>query len=396
MSPNSTSPASGRSCHFGSSDETVYWSHEPFETFRHRVVDLCRTVLGQESPTLERLKGGSWNRVIGLLLPEGEYILRIPRYERGRMCYDVAPLQLLRQHPAIPAPTLITFDLSRENALGRSYMIQGWIPGQLLLYKYPGLPHRAKCAIARDLGRVYATMHGIRNSAAGRLMWKEDALRLEPLNPAQEEIPLSGDNGRAGESTVELILEVLRSKRERAIAADDERRLMTLEIEFLERLTRVAREMEQAGIWDTAYTYCLCHRDLEPRNILVGEQGITGILDWDGALFAPLVLSCRPPMWLWAWREDGPEDERLAGELPPTLEAQEVKRRFEEAAGPIYAQFAYHPGYRLARELIRWMVDGTTSTEDIREVDRFHEEWAALEGRLTPKGGTDVGSLNDA
>lgn len=43
-----------------------------------------------------------------------------------------------------------------------------------------------------------------------------------------------------------------------------------------------------------------------------GKQGITGILDWDSALFAPLVLSCRPPMWLWAW-SDGPEDERLAG-----------------------------------------------------------------------------------
>lgn len=91
------------------------------------MVKLCRTVLGQESPTLERLKGGSFNRVIRLLLLEGEkkgeYILRIPRYERGQMCYDVAPLQLLQQYPAIPAPTLITFDPSRENARGRSYMI---------------------------------------------------------------------------------------------------------------------------------------------------------------------------------------------------------------------------------------------------------------------------------
>jgi aminoglycoside phosphotransferase (APT) family kinase protein len=92
---------------------------------------------------------------------------------------------------------------------------------------------------------------------------------------------------------------------------------MTYKIELFEKLTTVAREMEQAGVWDTAYSFCLCHRDLEPRSILVGEQGITGILDWDSALFGPLLLSCRPPMWFWAWCEDGPEDDRLAGELPP-------------------------------------------------------------------------------
>lgn len=154
-SPTSTSPASERSCHFGSSDETVYWSHEPFDTFQHRVVDLCRTVLSQENPTLERLKGGSWNLVIGILLPGGErYILRIHRYERGQMCYDIAPSLLLRQHPAIPAPTLIMSDISQENALGRSYMIQGWIPGQPLLYTYPGLPQWVKCAITQNNVRV--------------------------------------------------------------------------------------------------------------------------------------------------------------------------------------------------------------------------------------------------
>lgn len=311
------------------------------------------------------------------------------------MCYDVAPLLLLRLNTVIPVPPLIRFDPSRENVLGRSYMIQGRMPGQLLLHTYPGLPHQAKCVVAQDLGRVYATMHGIRNRAAGRPIWKKDALYLEPLNHSREVIPLSGDHDRAGESTGELILQVLCSKLEQAIAADDENRLMLLDIEFLERLIPVAKEMEQAGLWDTAYTYCLCHRDLEPRNILVGEhlQGITGILDWDGALLAPLVMSCRPPMWLWAWCEDGPENELLAGELPPTLQACEVKRLFEEAAGPIYAHFAYHPGYRLARELIRWMVDGISSTEDMRQVDRFHEEWAARKGWLTPKKGT---ALDDA
>jgi len=168
MSPNSTSPTSEQSCHLGSSNKTWCYRQEPFETFQHQVVDLCRSVLGQETTTLERLKGGSFNRVYHVLLPEGEYILRIPRYERDQVCYNVAPLQLLRQHPAIPAPTLITFDPRQENVLGRTYIIHTWIAGKLLRYEYPGLPHRVKCTIARDLGRVYAIMHGIRSSVAGR------------------------------------------------------------------------------------------------------------------------------------------------------------------------------------------------------------------------------------
>lgn len=64
---------------------------------------------------------------------------------------------------------------------------------------------------------------------------------------------------------------MLRLKLESAIAANDEIQTMILDIEFLERLIIVAREMEQAWIWDID-TYCLCHRDLEPRNILVGNK----------------------------------------------------------------------------------------------------------------------------
>lgn len=75
-------------------------------------------------------------------------------------------------------------------------------------------------------------------------------------------------------------------------------------------------------------------------------------------------------MWLWAWCEDGPEDDRLAGELPPPLppDAQGLKRLFDDAAGPIYTQFAYKPQYRLARQ---WMLDEICTTEDFDEFSVF-------------------------
>lgn len=172
MSPNSTTPASQpsrRSSRRSVTTSTVYYEHEPFETFQHRVVDLCNTVLDKGSPTVERLRGGGFNRVIGLLLPECYYILRIPRSQDASISHDIAPLELLRHYPGIPAPTIIIFDISRDNALGEPYMIQERIPGLPLLSEYPGLPHKAKCAVARNLGRVFSIMHGLRNCAAGRL-----------------------------------------------------------------------------------------------------------------------------------------------------------------------------------------------------------------------------------
>lgn len=376
MSPDSTSAASQRS------SSTVLYSHEPLETYQHRVVDLCLAVLDKGSPTVERLQGGGFNRIIGLRLPGCDYILRVPRYDDASMSHDVGPLELLRHHPGIPAPIPIMFDICQDNALGEPYMIQERISGKPLVYDYPILPHETKCAIARDLGRVVSTMHGIRNRAAGRLIWKENSLRLEHLDSAQKDTPL--DDGRAGESTVELILHVLRSKLRIATELNQERDMSYL-MECFENLSTVAIEMEQVGVWDTEYVYCLCHRDLEPRNILVSDQGVTGILDWDSALFGPLLLSCGPPMWLWAWCDDGTEDERQAGELPPTREAQELKRLFEDAAGPIYMRFAYQPQYRLARQLIRCMLDELHTTEDFRDFERFCEEWASLKDKLKDK-----------
>lgn len=79
----------------------------------------------------------------------------------------------------------------------------------------------------------------------------------------------------------------------------------------------MASEMNVFGVLDENY-FCLCHLDLEPRKTLASApsltqpQAITGVLDWGSALFGPPLMSCSPPMWLWAWNDEDEEDERLA------------------------------------------------------------------------------------
>lgn len=70
--------------------------------------------------------------------------------------------------------------------------------------------------------------------------------------------------------------------------------------------------------------FTLTHMDIVPRNILVDPavpnpgNMITGILDWADALFAPIFMPWRPPLWLWAWEDNKEEDERTAKNIPPT------------------------------------------------------------------------------
>lgn len=144
-------------------------------------------------------------------------------------------------------------------------------------------------------------------------------------------------------------------------------------------------EMDAAGYFKQLDGhFALSHLDLEPRNILVdqdsppGRPTISGILDWDSAVLAPVFMSCTPPMWIWSWQEDEDEDERMANEVPSTNEQKVLKKEFEAAAGPLYIQCAYNPVYRLARRLVRFAIDGIRSTRDEQEAEAMLEEWQKL------------------
>ncbi|KAJ5715913.1 uncharacterized protein N7483_013094 [Penicillium malachiteum] len=88
-------------------------------------------------------------------------------------------------------------------------------------------------------------------------------------------------------------------------------------------------------------------------------------------------------MWLWAWNEEGDEDERLAGKTPSSPESRQIKELFDEAAGPVFLRYAYHPQYRLARILFRFAIEGISSNEDFDRVDLLQREWDEVRESLT-------------
>jgi aminoglycoside phosphotransferase (APT) family kinase protein len=323
--------------------------------------------------SIERMHGGGFNRIIGVSITNSkiptvnQYVLRVPRFEVAQLDRDLAPLQLLRQRSKIKIPDIVAFDTTRRNALESPYMIQTRIPGSSLFPAYPDMSHEMRSAIAKELGEFFSELHSIRSVAAGRLT----------LSSSQGSLY---EDGPAAQTTSDMLRTILEHKKELAIAEGPNQ---LFRVSFFDSFITMASEMRDLGVLDGNY-YCLCHLDLEPRNILVSPpsptqpQAITGILDWDSALFPPPFMSCSPPMWLWAWNDEDEEDERLANNTPPIPELRELKQLFEHAAGPTYRRFAYGAQYRLARKLLRFAIDGLQSNEDLIGAELLLAEWVEV------------------
>lgn len=377
-----------------SDTSTAVYDQEPFEKFKLRVLELCQKVLAPSAHavSVERLRGGGFNRIVGILIRSDEgaasnqYVLRVPRFEAAQLDRDLAPLRLLRQESKIRIPDVIAFDTTVGNVLQSPYMIQTRIPGAPLLPVYPDLPHEMRCAIAKELGAAFSQMNSIRSTVAGTLTLSpsHESFVIKPFHGVDSDLGTPYRNGSATEATLDMLHATLRRKRERFLVVGQED---SVRVSFYDAFIIMAIEMADLGVLDENY-FCLCHLDLEPRNVLVCRpspthpEAITGILDWDSALFAPPFMSCSPPMWLWAWNDEDDEDERLANETPPNAQLRELKQLFEEAAGSAYSRFAYGPQYRLARQHMRFTMDGLQSNEDFVRAESLLGEWAEVQKSL--------------
>ena len=390
-------PGSSGSSRSGVSDtSTLMYSQEPYETYRSKVLQLCHDIwptLYQEY-SLERMKGGGYNRIIGLdgfgtdPLSPTRLVLRVPRFDDERVDREVATLNFICQQTTVPVPKVIAFDTTINNALNSSYMIQNRIPGVNLALAYPDLSHQQKCSLAAQWGRLLLDLHSVSSPVAGLIESSDEStydkdFRVVPFDitdfsgTAPSANCLSADV--PGSDTVLGILELQFDRwKARALSLD---RGENYSFDLINSLLTVAREMHDMRYFDDNRNV-LCHLDLEPRNVILSleqEVSISGILDWDSAVFAPIFMTCAPPFWLWGcWDDDEDEDEKKANDPPPTPELQEIKQTFEDVVGAKVLNYIYNAQYRLARKLFQFALDGINSNESYKDCLELMREWAEL------------------
>ena len=436
---------------------TVEYSQTPFDEYIHRVKELCNLLwppspkipqdvktsraerlLGRNRMTgillpkrsrsvrasappkefmIERLRGGGFNRIIGITVkhPTGEaptqLILRVPRFDDARPDREVAVLRFIRQYTSIPIPEVKYVDFTSDNPLKRSYVIQNRIPGHDLQgangLGYLSLNHEQRCTFAREFALLLRELHGLTHPFPGFIEPSADSghdqkftvrpFDLETINGYVPEVDLNTklplfqvrpfvkdwkppENPSMDETAYYFMISQFGRWKARELRSEPATIAWS---KLQDRLVIMADQMDVLGFLGSNLN-CLCHLDLlgAPRNIManIGSDGllsITGILDWDSAVFAPVFVGCAPPMWLWAWDEEE-EDERHANDTPLNPEDQEIKRIFEETVGDSFLSYAYKPEYRLARELFRFAKTGIRSTTDMEEIEVALKEWAEI------------------
>lgn len=419
---------------------TLEFHHQPFEDFKPLVEQLCLTLwpstartstierlLGSHLTSLlrrkafsstasllssnpflvERLSGGSFNRIIGITVTEpnlrvaNRYILRVPRFESARPEREVATVEYVRQSSAIPVPNIVATDFTKNNPLKVPYVVQNRIPGFELHSKkqnFTQLTHEQQCAFATKFGLILRNLQEMSHSTPGQIEAFTNQHGVQEYHVRAFDVdadpfsenPELDDISLAAQATIHnSTLDFCQSQFERwkvAASKHDD----VLKVDYMKCLAAIATQMNEAGFLGDNEN-CLCHLDLNhaPHNIMVDIQdnvlSISGILDWDSAVFAPRFVGCVPPMWIWAWNAEQNEDEAHANDAPNTLKQQQLKHLFEDAVGEKFLNFAYPPEYRIARRLFKFAQQGMNASWHIEDADRLISEWAGMRPANLPE-----------
>ncbi|KAK5092056.1 hypothetical protein LTR70_009075 [Exophiala xenobiotica] len=388
-----------------SDTSTLVYSQEAFETYQDRVKEIAQKTwpgLEKDHISIERMHGGSYNRITGISFQTSEsekpqnYVLRDPRFpDLAPLTNQLAPLQFLYNYSKLPIPKMVSFNCSNDNALARPYIIQERAPGNSIIHEYPEMSHQSRLTAARQLGCFYNDLTLITGNRIGKLVpfntdltvpWTFDVQTfIERINESITLETGAYSSISAPDAAYQGLLRIFKYRYDADLADPYDFRAP-----YDSSFITMTKELYALGyLRNTPLT--LCHLDLEVRNILVDPSNdiepVSAILDWDSAVFAPVFMACTPPMWLWAWKEGEDEDEREANELPASTENQELKQVFEIAAGRSYMRFAYDPAYRLARRLVHFALFGIHSAEQEEEAEEMLKEWSEVKSKSPEERG---------
>ncbi|KAF2026130.1 hypothetical protein EK21DRAFT_74851 [Setomelanomma holmii] len=407
-----------------SDTSTIEYNQEPYEAFQTKVAQLVLDVFPGHTScevVLERIKGGAYNRIIGVTLHDPQpktswyhldnirntlsacvsgkrcavrkskkYILRIPRAETQDMFHQITTLAYLAKNFRCAVPHVVTFDSSTDNALGRPYMLQKRLSGASLTELWETLNQdQRKCAV-RCIAEVVRDMHKITNRCAGIISARNTPhdlitgfIKLEPLP-----IGTLVSNSGGGRSIFHSPLATPQAPQSFLLSLIQRQRAQHTGLPPFEHVwtgfTDMINSLADAGLLPDTQPFHLHHADFQLRNLLFvpispTSVRLSGILDWDCALFAPAFMATRAPFFLWS-ADDADELDESDALIEPEDEGKlELKRVFEEAVGEEFCTDAYRREYVIARRMFYYLVKGVRSGGDVFLAEEVIKEWKELQ-----------------
>lgn len=418
---SSDGDSDGSSC--VSETSTLEYEHEAYSSYQDKVVELSKDLFpGRCSNDIEveRMEGGGYNRIIGLTLlasghklpwysatrlrtilsacmrgkpakvPEAkQYILRIPREEVHELSYQSITLSYLERQLAYPIPKSITYDSGVHNPLGQAYMLQKRLPGTPLHLLWDDLTHEQRKCAARCIAEVFRDLHKIKNTCAGVISLRNTVENLDtgfiklepfPISPRTESMTASDifkTEIATPQTTRNFLLSTL-SRQEKSMEELDIPQFPKIWAGFAAVVNRIYAD----GLVPNQDPFFLRHGDLYPSNLLFttptpSTVRLTGVIDWDSALFVPKFMSTRPPFYLWAGLDSDEEEENDAVLEPRDPEQREYKRIFEDVVGEQFYADSYRKEYLFLRKMWWFLLEGIRSSTDKFMAEQLLQVWEA-------------------
>lgn len=275
----------------------------PFEALKVKVYDLCLLIFADRKHgglRIDRIRGGSSNRVVGVtVLPseyiryvgpnivtkEQDYVVRVQRYvpSHDEMEYDIAALEFATAHVDLPIPELHALELSPKNPLDRPYSIQTRLPGKNAHSLFNDLNLEQRKYFLQQVMSVHTKIRAITSNSAGNINRSTVA---DTSSLTRFEIPPTCHSPSAvlripatsPQTTYEWIIETC--SRWSTFLREDILETETVWIRF----QKIAVHLRGLGFLPDSDKFHLCHLDLMPRNILVQvlnetKVEVTGVLD---------------------------------------------------------------------------------------------------------------------
>lgn len=248
-------------------------TRQQVERMAARAFDGVGLAAGDDA--LRELKDGWFNAAYNVQLADGrEVILKIapPQsaevmlYEKNIMATEVACMRLVRQNPAIPVPEIYSFDAARD-LCDSDYFFMQKVNGDNLDHVRASLPPTTQAAIDQQIGGIIRAVNGF-----GGHYFGYDG------NP-----DLRAPTWRAA------FLKIMD-----ALLEDAARKQVVFDYSYDDLRAAV---LKHADSLDEITTPCLVHWDAWNPNFFVREGQITGIIDFERALWAEPLMEAQFRQW---------------------------------------------------------------------------------------------------
>jgi len=223
-----------------------------------------------EDAVLE-LKDGWFNASYKIGLADGRVVVlkiappkdvEVMRYEKNIMATEVATMRLVRQNPAIPVPAIYDFDDTHE-LCNADYFFMKYVTGECLEHARDSLSPETKASVERQIGAIIREVNSFPGAYFGydgnpnlrAATWKDAFVRI-----------------------IESVLEDAARKNVLFDCGYDELR---------------AGVLKHAIALEEVTTPCLVHWDAWNPNFFVQDGQITGIIDFERALWAEPLMEAQ-------------------------------------------------------------------------------------------------------